>query len=161
MDVSRWVDDRLSSLDPPGNWRPDSSAAIGEVATARCLGGCPGPSVLAVGHAIRYRRGGVCGLLLRSPPHRHAPIRWAVRNPSSPRHPRLGPWRRQNRGRLRRWLGLIAAYLPANLTLRKPDPPRRRSLVTIQRLRMSPLRRLPSGVEFKTRLRQTLKQLSD
>ena len=31
MDVSRWVDDRLSSLDPPGNWRPDSSAAFGKL----------------------------------------------------------------------------------------------------------------------------------
>ena len=28
MDVNRWVDDRLSSLDPPANWRPDSWAAL-------------------------------------------------------------------------------------------------------------------------------------
>jgi len=28
MDVNRWVDDRLSSLDPPAHWRPDSSAAF-------------------------------------------------------------------------------------------------------------------------------------
>ena len=28
MDVNRWVDQRLSSLDPAGNWRPDSSAAF-------------------------------------------------------------------------------------------------------------------------------------
>jgi protein-disulfide isomerase len=28
MDVNRWVDDRLSALDPPGDWRPDSSAAF-------------------------------------------------------------------------------------------------------------------------------------
>ena len=28
MDVSRWVDDRLSSLDPADNWHPDSSAAL-------------------------------------------------------------------------------------------------------------------------------------
>ena len=27
MDVNRWVDERLSALDPPGDWRPDSSAA--------------------------------------------------------------------------------------------------------------------------------------
>jgi protein-disulfide isomerase len=27
-DVNRWVDERLSSLDPPGNWHPDSSAAL-------------------------------------------------------------------------------------------------------------------------------------
>jgi len=28
MDVSRWVDERLSSLDHPGDWRPDSPAAF-------------------------------------------------------------------------------------------------------------------------------------
>jgi protein-disulfide isomerase len=28
MDVSRWADERLSSLEPPGDWRPDSSAAF-------------------------------------------------------------------------------------------------------------------------------------
>jgi len=28
MDVNRWVDERLSSLDPPADWRPDSSAAF-------------------------------------------------------------------------------------------------------------------------------------
>jgi protein-disulfide isomerase len=28
MDGNRWVDRRLSSLDPPANWRPDSSAAL-------------------------------------------------------------------------------------------------------------------------------------
>ena len=28
MDVDRWVDDRLASLDPPEQWRPDSSAAL-------------------------------------------------------------------------------------------------------------------------------------
>jgi protein-disulfide isomerase len=28
MDVNRWVDERLSSLDPPDDWRPDSSAAF-------------------------------------------------------------------------------------------------------------------------------------
>jgi len=27
-DVNRWVDERLSSLDPPADWRPDSSAAF-------------------------------------------------------------------------------------------------------------------------------------
>jgi len=28
MDVNRWVDERLSSLDPAGDWQPDSSAAF-------------------------------------------------------------------------------------------------------------------------------------
>jgi len=28
MDANRWVDERLSSLDPPADWRPDSSAAF-------------------------------------------------------------------------------------------------------------------------------------
>ena len=28
MDVNRWVDDRLSSLDPAGDWQPDSSTAF-------------------------------------------------------------------------------------------------------------------------------------
>src|ERR1035438_10398828 len=28
MDVNRWVDHRLSSLAPPADWRPDSSAAM-------------------------------------------------------------------------------------------------------------------------------------
>jgi len=28
MDVNRWVDDRLTSLDPPADWRPDSWAAF-------------------------------------------------------------------------------------------------------------------------------------
>ena len=28
MDVNRWVDERLSSLDPSGDWQPDSSAAL-------------------------------------------------------------------------------------------------------------------------------------
>src|SRR5580704_19696639 len=28
MDVKRWVDERLSSLDPAGDWQPDSSAAF-------------------------------------------------------------------------------------------------------------------------------------
>jgi protein-disulfide isomerase len=28
MDDNRWVDERLSSLDPPGDWRPDSSLAL-------------------------------------------------------------------------------------------------------------------------------------
>ena len=31
MDVSRWVDDRLSSLDAPGNWRPDPATAFGKL----------------------------------------------------------------------------------------------------------------------------------
>ena len=31
MDLSRWVEDRLSSLDPPAGWRPDSSAALAQL----------------------------------------------------------------------------------------------------------------------------------
>jgi protein-disulfide isomerase len=31
MDVDRWVDERLSSLDPPAGWRPDSSAALAQL----------------------------------------------------------------------------------------------------------------------------------
>ena len=31
MDVNRWVDERLRSLDPAGNWQPDSSAAFAQL----------------------------------------------------------------------------------------------------------------------------------
>jgi hypothetical protein len=31
MDVNRWVDERLSALDLPGDWRPDSPAAFAKL----------------------------------------------------------------------------------------------------------------------------------
>ncbi len=31
MDVKRWVDERMSSLDPAGDWQPDSSAAFAQL----------------------------------------------------------------------------------------------------------------------------------
>lgn len=40
-DVNRWVDQRLSSLDPPQNWRPDSSAALAQLRRRGRSGNAP------------------------------------------------------------------------------------------------------------------------
>ena len=66
MDVSRWVDERLSSLDPPGNWRPDSSAGLARLRRRET----PGRRLWWLWATLSATAAGACAvlLLLSTPP---------------------------------------------------------------------------------------------
>ena len=69
MNVDRWADDRLASLDPPSDWRPNAGRALGQLRArgqARRIGRGP---LLWAAAAVAVAAGSLVSLLIFRTPH--------------------------------------------------------------------------------------------
>jgi protein-disulfide isomerase len=93
MDVNRWVDDRLASLEPTANWRPDSSAALALLRHRDRAGNTPRRhlwwvwATLSAGAAAAC----LCFLLFSTQPACANPLGCTQPNPPSPAAPAILP----------------------------------------------------------------------